>query len=150
VPWARSGADFTLVFESFAMTLCKEMPINAVSRIVSEDDNKLWRMVRYYVEEARRFEDYSRVSSIGVDETSAKKGHDYVTLVVDLKKKKTIFVTKGKDASTLKEFKEDLIAHHGLPENITNASIDMSPAKYLRVLRTVFPKQRSPLTNSIS
>jgi len=143
VPWARSGADFTLVFESFAMTLCKEMPINAVSRIVSEDDNKLWRMVRYYVEEARRFEDYSRVSSIGVDETSAKKGHDYVTLVVDLKKKKTIFVTKGKDASTLKEFKEDLIAHHGLPENITNASIDMSPAKYLRVLRTVFPKQRS-------
>ena len=53
-------------------------------------------MVRYYVEEARRFEDYSHVSSIGVDETSAKKGHDYVTFVVDLEKKKTTLVTKEK------------------------------------------------------
>lgn len=138
-PWARSGADFTLLFESFAMTLCREMPINTVSRIIGEDDNKLWRMVRCYVEEARRFEDYSHVSSIGVDETSAKRGHDYVTLVVDLEKKKTMFVTKGKDASTLKEFEEDLIVHHGVPENITNASIDMSPA-FIKGIEDNFPK----------
>lgn len=139
VAWARSGADFTILFESFAMTLCREMPVNAVSRIIGEDDNKLWRMVRYYIEEARRFEDYSHVSSIGVDETSAKKGHDYVTLVVDLEEKKTIFVTKGKDASTLKEFKEDLVLHRGLPEDITNASIDMSPA-FIKGIEDNFPK----------
>ena len=96
-------------------------------------------MVRYYVEDARRFEDYSHVSSIGVDETSVKKGHDYVTFVVDLEKKKTMFVTKGKGASTLKEFKEDLIEHHGLPENITDASIDMSPA-FIKGIEGNFPK----------
>ena len=128
VPWSRSGADFTLLFESFAMTLAREMPVNCVSRIVGEDDNKLWRMLRHYIKEARTHENYSSVSSVGVDETSAKKGHDYVTIVVDLEEKRTIFVTEGKDSSTMEKFKEDLVVHHGIPENITDASIDMSPA----------------------
>ncbi len=138
VPWARPGADFTLLFESLAMTLCREMPVNTVSRIIGEDDNKLWRMVHYYVEKARTSEDYSSVSSIGIDETSAKRGHDYVTLVVDLDAKKTIFVTQGKDASTIERFKEDLIAHHGSPEYIANASIDMSPA-FIKGMEDNFP-----------
>lgn len=128
VPWARSGADFTALFESFAMTLCREMPVNKVSKIIGEDDNKLWRMMRYYVKEARKSEDYSEVTIIGMDETSKRKRHDYVTIMADLNKRKTIFVAEGKDADAVAKFKEDLLAHRGLPENITNASIDMSPA----------------------
>lgn len=138
VPWSRSGADFTLLFESLAMTLVREMPVNAVSRIIGEDDNKLWRMLRHYVEEARTHVDYSSVSVIGVDETSAKKGHDYVTLVVDLEEKRTIFVTEGKDSSTIDTFKEDLVAHKGSPEQITDAGIDMSPA-FIRGIEDNFP-----------
>lgn len=92
-PWARPQADFTLLFESFAMTLLREMPVNTVSRIIGVDDNKLWRMLHYYVDKARTYEEYADVSSIGIDETSMKKGHNYITLVVDLEKKKTIFVT---------------------------------------------------------
>ena len=41
VPWAREGADFTFLFESFAMTLVREMPVNKVSKIIKVDDNKL-------------------------------------------------------------------------------------------------------------
>ncbi len=67
MPRARSGEDFTLLFESFAMTLCREMPANKVSQIIGEDDNKLWRMIQYYVEEARKLADYSNVKSIGID-----------------------------------------------------------------------------------
>lgn len=118
VPWSRSGADFTLLFECLAMTMVREMPVNAVARIIGEDDNKLWRMLRHYVEETRSSEDYSSVSAIGVDETSAKKGHDYVTLVVDLEAKRTIFV--------------------GSPEHITDAAIDMSPA-FIRGIEDTFP-----------
>lgn len=128
LPWSRNGADFTLLFESLAMTLCREMPVNRVSKIIGADDNKLWRMINYYIKEARKLEDYSDVKSIGIDETSKKKRHDYVTIVVDLDKKKTIFVAEGKGAVTVKKFKIDLEEHNGNSENITNASIDMSPA----------------------
>lgn len=128
LPWARDGADFTLLFESFAMTLVREMPVNKVSQIIGVDDNKLWRMMQYYVEAARRLEDYSEVDKIGVDETSKAKGHDYVSLFVDLSKKRTIFVAEGKGSETITAFAQDLKEHKGDSANITDVSIDMSPA----------------------
>jgi transposase len=127
-PWARADADFTLLFESFAMMLCREMPVNTVSRIIGVDDNKLWRMMRYYVEAARSKEDYSAVTQIGTDETSKCKGHDYVSLFVDLAQKRTIFVAEGKGSETITAFVKDLREHGGDPKNITDVSIDMSPA----------------------
>jgi len=92
------------------------------------EDNKLWRMMNYYTEAARQFEDYSGVKRVGIDETSKTKGHDYVTLFVDLEESKTIFVAEGKGSETLEEFKKDLTEHGGKSENITDASLDMSPA----------------------
>lgn len=38
VSWARDGADFTFLFEPFAMTLVREMPVNRVSHIINVDD----------------------------------------------------------------------------------------------------------------
>lgn len=138
VPWARSDADLTLLFESFAMTLCREMPVNKVSQIIHVDDNKLWRMMCHYTEAARWLEDYSGVKRIGIDETSKSKGHDYVTLVVNLEEKKTIFVVEGKGSETIAEFKKDLKEHGGVHENITDASIDMSPA-FIKGIEENFP-----------
>lgn len=128
VPWAREGADFTFLFESIAMTLVREMPVNKVSQIIKVDDNKLWRMMEYYNEAARRQTDYSKVTQLGVDETSRAKGHDYVTLFVDLSARRTVFVTEGKDAETISAFIQDFKTHQGSPTNITDVSIDMSPA----------------------
>jgi transposase len=128
VPWAREGADFTFLFESFAMTLVREMPVNKVSKIIKVDDNKLWRMMQYYTEAARQQEDFSGVKQIGVDETSKAKGHDYVSLFVDLAKKRTIFVAEGKGSETMTAFVKDFKERHGDPQAITDVSIDMSPA----------------------
>lgn len=139
VPWSREGSDFTLLFESFAMILCREMPVNKVSQIIKVDDNKLWRMMGYYTEAARQLEDYSGVSKIGFDETSKSKGHDYVSLFVDLDEKKTIFVAEGKGSETVSEFKKDFVAHGGKPEDVTDASIDMSPA-FIKGVEEDFPQ----------
>jgi transposase len=139
VPWARNGADFTLLFESLAMTLCREMPVNKVSQIIKVDDNKLWRMMSYYTEAARQLEDHSGVSKVGVDETSKSKGHDYVSLFVDLEGRKTIFVAEGKGSETISAFKQDLLAHGGAADKITDMSIDMSPA-FIKGAGEYFPK----------
>jgi transposase len=141
VPWAREGADFTLLFESFAMTLAREMPVNKVSRIIRVDDNKLWRMMLYYTEAARREEDYSGVTRIGVDETSKAKGHDYVSLFVDLSKRRTIFVAEGKGAETMAAFARDFEDHHGDPRGVTDVSMDMSPA-FIKGVEASLPQAR--------
>jgi transposase len=128
VPWGGKSNGFTLLFEALLMQLCCEMPVNAVSRLTNTDDNKIWRMLQCYVAEARKHEDFSGMTKIGLDETSKSKNHDYVTLFVDLEKRKTVYVTEGKDSTTIERFVEDLENHGGKKENITDVSCDMSPA----------------------
>lgn len=138
LPWARPGSNFTLLFEALALTFIREMPIKRVEEIMNVDDNKLWRLAETYVNEARSREDYSEVREIGIDETAMRRGHDYVTIVVDLGQRKTIFVTPGKNAEAVDKFRDDLIAHNGSPRNIEAASIDMSPA-FINGLEYRFP-----------
>jgi transposase len=66
--------------------------------------------------------------AVGIDETSSKKGHNYITLFVDLDKSKIIYVTEGKDSSTIDRFALDLKLHQGDPKNIKKVCCDMSPA----------------------
>ena len=137
VPWAREGSGFTLLFEAFIMTMAKEMAINAIARLVGEHDTRIWRILRHYVEKARSEQDYSDVSKVGMDETSSRRGHNYITVFVDMDKSKVLFATPGKDAATVTEFKKDLEAHGGSPENIKQACCDMSPA-FIRGIEDTF------------
>ena len=72
--------------------------------------------------------DASAVTRVAIDETAARRGHDYITLFVDIDKARVLFVTKGKDAATVAAFAEDLAEHGGDPDAIDEVCIDMSPA----------------------
>lgn len=128
VPWARAGSGFTLLFEALVMTMVRDMPVNVIASLFAVTDKRLWRVLDSYVELARCQEDYSEVRRVGFDETSAKRGHDYVTLFFDLDGRKLLFGAEGRDNATVKEFCADLKAHGGEPEKITDAAIDMSAA----------------------
>ncbi len=137
VPWAREASGFTLLFEAFIMAMAKEMPVNAIARLVGEHDTRIWRILTHYVEKARGEQDYSQVSTIGVDETSSKRGHNYITVFVDMDRSKVLFATPGKDAATLKAFKDDLEAHGGCADQIKQACCDMSQA-FIRGIEDTF------------
>ncbi len=128
VPWAREGSQFTLLFEALIMALVREMPVLTVARMVGETDTLLWRVIKHYVSEARTTVDMADVHAVGVDETSSRRGHDYITLFVDLLEKRLLFATPGKDAQTFAQFTKDLQAHGGHAEAITEVSMDLSPA----------------------
>src|SRR6056297_403171 len=117
VPWARSDSGFTLLFEALVMTLVREMPVKVAADLLGEHDTRIWRVI-----------DHSNVRRVGMDETSARRGQDYVTLFFDMDQRRLLFGTEGKDHETVKTFTEDLRAHNGAAENITDASLDMSKA----------------------
>lgn len=126
--WAGRLSGFTLLFEALVMTFCREMPFAAVARLLGLSWHQVHAICTRYVELALKEADFSQVSHLAIDETSRAKGHDYVTVVADVKAKRVLFVTEGRDASTIKQFSEDLLAHGGSPESIKSVSIDMSPA----------------------
>ena len=94
-PWERLGNGFTLLFEALLLQLCSAMPVQRVEKIVNVSDDKIWRILDRYTTEALKTNDYSLVDAIGIDETSRRKGHNYITLFVDLQERKTIFITEG-------------------------------------------------------
>jgi len=138
VPWARAGSGFTLLFEALVMALVREMPVNATAALLGEHDTRLWRVLDHYVQSARAKADHSGVRRVGIDETSARRGQEYVTLCFDLDQRRLLFGTPGKDHETVKAFTEDLKAHKGAPENVTAACIDMSKA-FVKGIREALP-----------
>jgi transposase len=127
-PWAGRMIGFSLLFEALLLELCKNMPVSQVAQMTNVSDKKLWRMLDLYVTSARFGEDCSRISVIGMDETSVAKGHDYITLFVDMEERRTMHIAEGKGNETVQDFAEYLSEHNGMPEQVTAVSCDMSPA----------------------
>jgi transposase len=126
VPWARPEAGFTLLFEALLMAMMTEMPVKSVAGIVGENDTRLWRVLHHYIGTARDALSMAEVTSVGLDETSARRGHDYISLFVDLAARRVLYATEGKDAATLGEFAKELCARGGDPAKVTNVCCDMS------------------------
>ncbi|MGM0568880.1 MAG: ISL3 family transposase, partial [Elusimicrobiota bacterium] len=108
--------------------LAKMMPVKAVSRLTGETDNRIWRVIEHYVDEARKDVNLSEVEHMGMDETATKKGHNYVTIFVDMDKRRAIDVEEGKKADVVEKFVEDFKEHEGEPKKITDICCDMSVA----------------------
>ena len=138
-PWEGLSNGFTLLFEAFLLQLCQAMPVSKVAKITKTSDDKLWSMLEKYIDQTREYEDFQEISSIGLDETSRAKGHEYITLFVDLQQRRTIFITESKDNTTVKRFTEDFEAHNGKVDNIKNVSCDMSPA-FIKGVKEYLPK----------
>lgn len=130
VPWARPGSGFTLLFEAFSLMLVAQMPVLAASRLMQITDTRLWRVLKFYVDQARTKVDMSKVSIVAVDETSSRKGHTYVSLFANPvpTERNVLFVTAGKDHTTFERFLKDLEAHGGKAGNVTDVVADMSAA----------------------
>jgi len=90
------------------MVLAREMPVSAMATILGEHDTRLWRVIHHDVEQARAQQDCSAVCQVGMDETASRRGHQYVSLVVDLERAHVRFATEGKDAGTVEDFTADL------------------------------------------
>ncbi|GFO75300.1 transposase, ISL3 family [Bathymodiolus platifrons methanotrophic gill symbiont] len=129
VPWARPGSGFTLLFEAMAWALIeREMPVNRVAEMLKVNPQRIWTIFNHWIGKAKIADDVSSITQLGIDETSSKKGHKYVTLGVDLEESRVIFVTEGKGKATLHNLQEHLENKGVEKEQIEQISRDLSPS----------------------
>jgi len=146
VPWGGRMTGFTLLFEALILALLQRMPVHEVGELFKISDNKLWELMHRYVEKAKSHIDFSAMQRIGIDETSARKGHDYITLFVDMDKKSVVHIEEGRGAETIKGFAAELEAKGAKAEQIKEVSSDLSPAfisgiaKYLPAASLTFDR----------
>lgn len=139
VPWARSGSGFTLLLEAMAMLLAGHLPVSEAAQLLGVEDTRLWRAVEHHVEEAYQAESWKEVRRILIDETSSRKGHRYVTNIIDADSRRLLFMTEGRDSQTLAAFVQEMRRHGAHPEQIELVSMDMSAA-YMKGAREHLPR----------
>ena len=138
-PWSGVMSGFTMLFEALIMQMCRHTPVSQVGKILNISDRKLWSLLDSYVFKGLLQADYSTLKIIGMDETSLKKGHEYITLFVDLEEKKTIHIEEGKNHKTVLNFSEVCDSNKGKIEKVSDISCDMSPA-FIKGIKEAFPK----------
>lgn len=126
--WAGKLSGFTLLFEALVLALAQQMTFAAVARTVGESWHRVQAICARYVELAVAEADLSEMTALAIDETSYRRGHNYLTIAADAEERKVVFVTEGRDAETIARLAEHLTEHQATPEQVSSVSIDMSPA----------------------
>ena len=123
LPWARHGAGHTRFFDdqvAWLAVACSKSAVMTLMRIA-------WRTVGAIVtrvaEDAMAGVDrFAGLRRIGIDEISYKKGHRYLTVVVDHDSRRLVWAAPGRDKRVLRRF-FDLLGEHRCAQ-ITHVSAD--------------------------
>ena len=105
VPWARHGAGHTSAFDDTVAWLA----VASAKSTVCELLRIAWRTVgsiihRVAAEAVAARDPLEGLRRIGIDEISYKRGHRYLTVVVDHDSKRLVWAAPGRDKATLNRF----------------------------------------------
>jgi len=106
VPWASTYSRFTYTFEemvTWVATRCTKKDTSEFMRINWRTTGEIISRTKDRLEPDIK-ERWKNLKRIGIDETSYKKGHKYLTIVVDHDTNQVIWVAPGHDYETLSSF----------------------------------------------
>jgi transposase len=124
VGFSRDYSRFTLLYEKEVMRLMK---IHHCFKTVAEQlgiyPQRVESIYHYTADYQTDLIEQTPVK-VGCDETSTRKGHNYMTTFYDLETGKIIGIYDGKSAQCVEQFMKD----HPYPQALRHLSIDMSTA----------------------
>jgi len=142
VPWAQAGSRFTALFEALVIDWLGDASISAVARNLGlswdQLDGIMQRAVRRGL--SRRDRQYPR--RLGVDETSFRKHHEYITVVQDQDSGDVVFVSDGRGRESLAQYYESLDGEQ--LGNIESVAMDMH-RPYINATLQYVPDARSKI-----
>jgi transposase len=105
VPWARHDSRFTKSFEDQVAWLACECSQRAVSELMRIAWLSVGRILtRVAAEKRAHWDPLDHLVRIGIDELSHRKGHRYLTVVVDHDTGLLVWAAPGRDKKTLRRF----------------------------------------------
>lgn len=110
VPWAYPGSRFTKDFDLTVAWLAEFMPRTAISRYMRIDWQTVGSSISRSLEdlEPERARRLDGLVNIGIDETSYRKGHKYITVVVNHDTNTVVWIGEGHGKSVLEQFYKSL------------------------------------------
>ncbi len=126
VPFARYRAGFSRDFEDLVAFLATKTDKTTTTRLARIDWDSVGRICDRVVADGLDPARLDGLVSIGVDEVSWKRHHNYLTLVTDHTAKKIVWGAEGKDTATLDAFFAELGSERA--DQLEAVSLDMGAA----------------------
>jgi len=101
VAWAEERARFTALFERLAIDVMRACDILSASGILRISWDEAWHIMERAVERGLKAKKKRQPKQIGVDEKTAGRGHDYVTVVCDLEQATVEYVGDDRKKESL-------------------------------------------------
>lgn len=123
--FAEPRRSYTRSFERYVLALSQRMTILDVSRHLGVSWDVIKEIQKRYL--TRRFSRprLKDIQYLGIDEIAVRKGHKYLTVVLDMKSGAVVFVGDGKGAESLLPFWRRLRRSGA---QVKAVAIDLSPA----------------------
>jgi transposase len=106
VPWAEAGSRLTALFESLVIHWLAVAPKAAVAKRLNLDWDTIDNVQKRAVDRGLSRREALAPTDITIDETSEKKGHNYLTIVSE--GKQVLYVAEGRDRESIDGFWESL------------------------------------------
>jgi transposase len=123
------------------------MTVAETARTMVEIAHRIWRVLFHHVKQAHKQIEVATVTQLTIDETSVRRGHNYVTVVCEpgckeeKRSSRVLFVAEGRDATAVEQAR-GFLEERGLPSSqVSEVCADMSPA-YAKGIREEFPQAR--------
>jgi len=122
--------------ERFVVDLCQFATIHHVAVLLAMGWDSVKEIYKGHLEKRLAHRTLCGVRYIAVDEFAIRKGHSYMTVVMDLEEGAILYAAEGRDAQALVPFLQRLKRSRA---QLQAVAIDMSQA-YLNAVREVFPE----------
>lgn len=125
VGFSRKHSRFTLLYEQQVLRLMRtHCCFSSVAAQLGIYPQRVESIYHHYTTEAYLSHTASVCGRVGIDETSTRKGHNYITVFTDMDAQRVIAIENGRSGEAIKAF----FASHANPAAIRELSMDMSPA----------------------
>lgn len=108
VPWAEANSSFTALFEAHVIAWLHEASISAVAERMDLTWDRVDGIMKRAVGRGLERRGPTELTRIGIDETSFKKRHEYVTVVNDLVGGNVVWVADGHGREAIDGFYKSL------------------------------------------
>lgn len=134
-PWER----VTKRLACYVKELCKVLTVKEVAEHLGLDRKTVKRIDKQALEEEFGKTDYRGLCILAMDEISRRKGHDYLTVVLDYLTGRVVWVGEGRDEKAVTPFFEGMTQEQR--EGIEAVAIDMWDP-YINMLKHYCPKAK--------
>lgn len=135
MPFVQSKKRVTVSFERYVLELMRFSTIKHVAQFLGVSWGLVKNIHKAHLQREYKKPDLKSIQYIGVDEFSIRKGHDYMTIFINLETSEIIYATEGKSVDSVKSF---MLRLKQEAPNLKAIAMDMN-APYAAAMREFLP-----------